>query len=377
MHEWGFLPDIRNNKLLLYTHACIQLDSSMYDYVCTESDATIVGGTGSWKKRCLRLLAALCSALGLILIVSGVVSAIVMSVVHQTWDDTSLAYQGDTIKLALGSGFWYEYYEVVQEPKPRSDYPHDVQLYRVPSHRMLIRTYSGRYESEWMHLPYRTRMLASRQYLWLMKPSVITYSLCLWANGTVGSKSAEFFVFDSLPEYQNFVDEFTDGSDAVSRHQLNIGTEEEPACSNVIFQAGKDAYYFMSAQCPEGVSYQYNISSLVKYVNYTDYEDLYACTVGEDHSCKVALDDTDSIFGSASNVDLLAYVVPFPPYLGAPPTTHVKVTAVKRYTILIIPSMMVIVGILLLVATMTACLVTWKRRRYQRHGYVAIRPYYG
>ncbi len=329
------------------------------------------------KKHCLQLSITLCSALGLILIVSGVVSVIVVSMVHQTWDDTSLAYQGDTIKLALDSGFWYEYYEVVQEPKPRSDYPHDIQLYRVPSHRMFIRTNLGRYESEWMHLPYRTRMLASRQYLWLMKSSVITYSLCLWANGTVGSKSAEFFVFDSLPEYQNFVDEYTDGSDAVSRHQLNIGTEEEPACSNVIFQAGKDAYYFMSAQCPEGVSYQYNITSLVKYVNYTDYEDLYACTVGVDHSCKVALDDSDSIFGSASNVDLLAYVVPFPPYLVVQPTTHVKVTAVKRYTILIIPSLVVIVGALILVATMTACLVTWRRRQYRRHGYVAIQPYYG
>ncbi len=64
----------------------------------------------------------------------------------------------------------------------------------------------------------------------------------------------------------------------------------------------------MSAQCPEGVSYQYNITSSVKYVNYTDHEDLYVCIVGVDHSCKVALDDSDSIFGSASNVDLLVYV---------------------------------------------------------------------
>ncbi len=185
MHEWGFLPR-HNYKLLLYTHVYSLILPCIIISVQNLMQPLWVGPEVG-RRRCLRLLAALCSALGLILIVSGVVSAIVMSLVQQTWDDTSLAYQGDTIKLALGSGFCYGYYEVVQEPKPRSDYPHDIQLYRVPSHRMLVRTYSGRYESEWMHLPYRTRMLASRQYLWLMKSSVITYSLCLWANGNVGS----------------------------------------------------------------------------------------------------------------------------------------------------------------------------------------------
>ncbi len=298
-----------------------------------------------------------------------------MAVEKRSWGATHLAFQKDTLKLGSASGFWYDQF-TVKSSVSSSDYPHQLQLYQVPSGRLQVRAFEGSFESRELYLSYETRMLGSSQYLLLLRSSVITYSLCLSTNTSTSSSSAEFFVFDSLSKFSNFIDEYTDGSDAVSRHVLRIGTIDEPVCSEVVFRAEKDAYYFLTGQCPGDVNYQYNITSLIKYINYTDYEDHYVCTVGEDHNCEVELGGRDNVFGSAGDMDLLGYVVPLPPYIVVSPTTHVKVTALKRYTVLVTPSLVIVIGILLLFVAITVHLyVILKRRRHQRYGYVAIQSY--
>ena len=216
-------------------------------------------------------------------------------------------------------------------------------------------------------------MLGLADYLYLLPGSNLTYSICLWTNQTLSTTSAEFLVFDLLLAYQNFIDGLADGRDtSIMQQQLKIGSTESPACSYINFMANKSAYYFMSADCPGGVTYQYNITSNVKYLNSTDYKNFPSCSVTEDESCLLVTDK--SFFGVWKDVCLVAHVTASLPYSTDPPTTHVKVEIVKWYQLLVIPAVLIIIGILGILSMLLVvkfCKVT-RRKGYEPIAWVML-----
>jgi len=85
----------------------------------------------------------------------------------------------------------------------------------------------------------------------------------------------------------------------------------------------------VSADCSGGVTYQYNITSNVIYLNSTDYEEFLVCSVTEGDPCELAIGS--NFFGAWKDSCLLAYVILSPPYSVDPPTTHINVETLKRY----------------------------------------------
>ena len=261
-----------------------------------------------------------------------------------SYSNNSLTFQGDTLYLTSASGFWYSGYSV-EEIVHHGDYNRKLQFYTVPCESIQIHFFQGHFKSRQLYLTYETRMLGLVDYLYLLPGSNLTYSICLWTNQTLSTTSANFLVFDSLSAYQKFIDGLADGRDtSIMQQQLKIGSTENPACSYINFMANESAYYFMSADCPGGVTYQYNITSNVKYLNSTDYKNFPSCSVTEDESCQLVTDK--SFFGVWKDVCLVAHVTPSLPYSTDPPTTHIKVEIVKRYQLLVIPAVLIIIGIL-------------------------------
>ena len=281
----------------------------------------------------------------------------------------SLAFQGDTLYVTSANGFWYSEYNVAESVQ-YGDYNHKLQFITVPCQDIQTHSFQGHFQSRELYLTYKTHMLGVVDYLYLLPGSNVTYSICLWAHQSLATSVAKFFVFDSLSAYQNFAGDVTDGRDtSVMQQELRIGSAKNPACSQINFQAKESAYYFMSADCPGGVTYQYNITSNVKYLNITDYETTQICSVVEDRPCKLAIDN--NAFGSWKEICLLAYAIPSLPYSADPPTTHLNVETVKRYQVLVFPSALIAIGILGILGVLLVWFCTAKGR-FARKGYTSI-----
>ena len=308
-----------------------------------------------------------CHAVWSLIVLLGVLSFIVLAVYPSSHSENSLAFQGDTLYLASANGFWYSEYNIAEFVQ-YGDSNRKLQFITVPCQDLQTHNFQGHFQSRELYLTYKTHMLGVVDYLYLLPGSNVTYSICLWTNQTLTTSVATFFVFNSLSAYQDFVSDLTDGGDtSVMQQELRIGSVKHPACSQINIPAKESAYYFMSADCPGGVTYQYNITSNVKYLNLTDYETSRVCSVTEDQPCKLTIEN--NCFGSWKDICLLAYAIPSPPYSVEPPTTHLQVKAVKRYQVLIFPAALIVIGILGLLGVL---LVRFCTGRFARRGYVTI-----
>ena len=301
--------------------------------------------TNLYKSKFSRLYCAgLCFfSIWLLIVLLGVSSLIVLAAYPSSHSEHSLAFQGDTIHLASANGFWYRDYKVVEHVE-QSDGNRKLQFYTLPCGDIQTHSFQGHFQSRELYLTYKTRSLGIVDYLYLLPGSNVSYNICLWTNQSL-TTSAEFFVFDSLLAYQEYISDVTKGRDtSVMQQDLRIGSPEHPACSRITFIASKSAYYFMSAECPGGITYRYNITSNVVYLNSTDYEQFLVCSVTESEPCELVIDR--NFFGSWKDICLLAYAIPSPPYDVDPPTTHIYVETLKRYQVLIFPATLIVIGIL-------------------------------
>ena len=298
----------------------------------------------------------------------GVSFLIVLALYPSSHSENSLAFQGDTLHLASANAFWYHDYKVAEHVE-QSDGNRKLQFYTVPCGDIQTHSFQGHFQSRELYLTYKTRSLGIVDYLYLLPGSNVSYNICLWTNQSL-SNSAEFFVFDSLFAYQEYISDITKGRDtSVMQQELTIGSPEHPACSQITFIVSESAYYFMSAECPGGITYQYNITSNVVYLNSTDYEQFLVCSVTEGEPCELAIDK--NFFGAWKDICLLAYAIPSPPYDVDPPTTHINVETLKRFQVLIFPATLIVIGILGILGMLLIHFCT-PTRRNARLGYALI-----
>ena len=304
-----------------------------------------------------------------LIVLVGVSSLIVLALYPSSHSENRLAFQGDTIHLALANAFWYRDY-CTAEHVEQSDGNRKLQFYTVPCEDIQTHYFQGHFQSRELYLTYKTRALGIVDYLYLLPGSNVSYNICLWTNQSLIT-SAEFFVFDSLHAYQDYISDVTEGRNTSVMHQeLRIGSPENPACSQITFIVNESAYYFMSADCPGGVTYQYNITSNVIYLNSTDYEEFLVCSVTENEPCELGIGS--NFLGAWKDICLLAYAIPSPLYSVDPPTTHINVETLKRYQVLVIPATLIVIGILGLLGMLLVNFCTPTRRKVRR-GYSLIK----
>jgi len=186
-----------------------------------------------WKISSL-CCAGLCfCSMWLLIVLVGVSSLIVLALYPSSHSENSLAFQGDTIHLASANAFWYRDY-CTAEHVEQSDGNRKLQFYTVPCEDIQTHYFQGHFQSRELFLTYQIRMLGIVDYLYLLPGSNVKLQ-CLWTNRSL-TASAEFFVFDSLHAYRDYISDVTEGRDTSVMHQeLRIGSLEDPVCSQIMF----------------------------------------------------------------------------------------------------------------------------------------------
>ena len=326
------------------------------------------------SRRCFCWWREIACILFWIIIVSAIPVTVIVIIRHRSHDVTYLGYGGHTIELMKVNGFWYDdltVSEVVEE----GDSEHKIQLYLPPCSDIKVHEKSGHYISRKYQHSYPIRLLGTIDYLYLLPGSKVSYNLCLWSNETVSP--AQFFFFDDQKHYIDYINGDTDGvNTAIFYYDLAIGTPSKHICSQIIFTANTSAYYFMTGSCDAGVTYQYNVSTQTKLLEFRDYKENKSCAaVTESHSCDVPVGS--AFLSKSEDYCLLAHILPHKKHSDLSPTTHINVNAGKREEVMVIPILVIVVGVVGLLAVVVTyfcccCKKCCCRNHPRNRGYTLI-----
>ena len=129
----------------------------------------------------------------------------------------------------------------------------------------------------------------------------------------------------------------------------------------------RDGYYFMTGFSEAGITYQFNTTNTIQYLNLSDYQDMYSflsCNFSYGLPCSFVTD----MLGTNTEYCLLAHILQ--PHTEDSPwnSTHIKVDEKKRYVVLLIPGTIAVVSVVL--ATFSGALMLVKRST--KRGYSTI-----
>ena len=205
--------------------------------------------------------------------------------------------------------------------------------------------------------------------IYLLAGSRIRYRFEISANKTLITEP-EFFIFDDYKAFRSFILGRMSGVTAAIYHQiLAVGTPQNPVTTEITYTVKKDGYYFMTGYSEAGISYQFNATNYVQYLNITDYIEKYSsCRVTSEFSCSFTADST--FFGTHTEYCLVAYIDR--PYSEDPPSTHIEVHTKKRYDIIVIPGVVAVVSGIVLVMTGLLNIVAVIIKKRKRRGYSTI-----
>ena len=315
-----------------------------------------------------------------IVIASAVPATIILTIQHRTQELIYLGYSGDTIELMSVDGFWYDDLTVSQVVVETEDRENRVQLYLPRCSDIEVYQKSGHYVSPYHCHSYPSRHIGTVEYTYLVSGSTVTYSICMKSNETQNVPQAQFFIFNNLLKYQDYVYGSSSGKKtSVFQQRMNIGTFLESAvCSKFTFTAKKSSYYFMTGWLPAGITYQYNITSHTKYLHFKDYRENKSCSaLTGDHECEIPVGS--QFLSKSEKYCLLAHIIPHSGnrHWRASPTTHVRVSSRKREEVVVIPILVILVGVVgLLVVVVTYCCCCCKKcchgHRPRGRGYTLI-----
>ena len=328
------------------------------------------------QRRCCCWRELMCILLWII-IASAIPATVVLNFKHQTHNVSYLGYGGDSIELLTVDGFWYEDL-IVSQVVEASDQEHKIQLYLPLCSELDIHEKSGHFLSPYHCHSYPTRYLGVREFLHLLTGSKVTYSFCMRSNETQDVTEAEFYVFDDHSKYLDFVNGAGSGrKTSIHRYRMRVGTASEPiACTQFTFTAKKSSYYFMTGSSKAGVTYQYSVTTRIKYLDFKDYHENKSCSaLTAKNPCEISVGE--QFLSKSEKYCLLAHIIPHHnKHQQLSRTTHVRVYTVKRGEVVAIPIMVVVVGVAgLLVVMMTYCCCCCKKcckRRSQGRGYTLI-----
>ena len=155
---------------------------------------------------------------------------------------------------------------------------------------------------------------------------------------------------------------------AIYRQQLAVGTPQNPALTELSYTVKHNGYYFMTGYSEPGISYQFNATEQVQYLNASDYKGKYpSYQFSTGQTCSFVTDN--SFLGSDDEYCLITHINQ--PYSEDPPTTHIKVETNKRYEVLLLPGVVAAVGLIAL--TVSGCVISvFVVRKRKMNGYTRI-----
>ena len=312
-----------------------------------------------------------------VVIASAVPATVVLTLKNPTHDVIHLACSEDSIELLRVNGFWYEELTVSQMVA-EGDNEHRIQLYLPQCSDIEVHEKSGHFKSPYHCHSYTTRQIGKMEYLYLLSGSTVTYRFCMKSNETQDVPQVEFFVFNDQIKYLNYISGVGNGRKlSTVRYTLRVATASESAvCSEFTFTAKESSYYFMTGWCKAGITYQYNITTHTRYLDFKDYHENKSClALTEEHPCDLTVGR--QFLSKSEKYCLLAHVIPHRNSREQTSrTTHIRVNARKRQEVVVIPITVIVVGVVgLLVVVVTYCCCCCRkccRQRPRGRGYTLI-----
>ena len=324
--------------------------------------------------RCFKLTTCkvVCSLLILssLLLVSAIALTIVFAAKNHSYSKEKWVQEGDTIMLAKVESFWYE--EItIQETVDYYDSDYSIDAFILPCDYLKKHSVEIVFQSRGLYLHEETFLFGEQPGntpIYLLAGSQIMYSFEIATNKALSIKP-EFFVFDDYNAFQSFIRGQMSGVTSAIYHQiLTVGTPQNPALTEVKYTVIKDGYYFVTGFSEAGITYQFNMTDSVRYLNLSDYTGKYSsCHISSGFSCP--LTTNKDIFGTYNEYCLIAHINR--PYPEDPPSTRIVVHINKRYDLLLIPGIVAAVsGVMLVMIVLVGVAILAKRRK--RRGYSAI-----
>lgn len=255
---------------------------------------------------------------------------------------------GDTVIAASANGFWYREFSAMQveesDSEPRES--HTVQLQVIPCNDLQIHNQILQVTAT-IYYPGEPFILSSGYRL---SGSTILYDFCVTGSDILHDQAA-FFVFDSPYNVQDFYAKRDDGLNSSVIHQeLEVGMDGTLKCTRLEYTAEYDSYYWHLMKINGTTNVQFNYTTTIKYLNWTDYT--AHCSIVRSESCDLTFGN--SFFGTPQDYCLLAYRVPedlLQTYL------YIAVETKKRYSVLVVPAALLVVGVtgLVLVVSLHCC----------------------
>ena len=306
-----------------------------------------------------------------LLLLVAVVAITVLALVNPSQSGENWVQEGDTIVLAKAKSWWYRKF-VVTETLHEGDSDHSIDAWVLPCGSLKEWSKHLMFRSRRLYLYYETFLLGEQPGetpIYLLAGSQIMYSFLISTNITVSTKP-EFFIFDNEKAFRSFIYGKMEGvKSAIYRQQLAVGTPQNPALTELSYTVKHNGYYFMTGYSEPGISYQFNATEHVQYLNTSDYKGKYpSCQFSSGQTCSFVTDS--SFLGSNEEYCLITHITQ--PYSEDPPSTHITVETNKRYDVLLIPAVVAAVGVtvLVLLGFVTVILVVAKKRG--THGYTRI-----
>ena len=320
---------------------------------------------------CKSVPCGICCLFTLLLLVS-VVAVIVFAVNDPPQSKEVRVIEGDTVFLERIKSS--EFAGVtVEEILKTGDSDHLISAYLLPCSALNVQFATIYFQSRNLTLSVPTFELGEQighVPIYLLSGSNVTYNFRISTNLSLLTPP-EFVVFNNYDDYRAFVS----GDDAdppnILHKQLSVGTPQDPKITQITYSVTTDGYYFMTGSSDAGITYQFNATDNVYYLNISDYTNKYpACHFSSDVTCSFTTDK--SFFGTNTEYCLIAHI--YQPYTEDPPSTHVIVKTMKRYTPLLVPGGVVVFSAIVIVVfvLVTVTIVRRKSKRKPRTGYTSI-----
>ena len=242
--------------------------------------------------------------------------------------------EGDTVLLSRLNPSDLSLEITLQEVLQTGDSNHAIDAFLVPCKALKNHFTTINFQSRNLTLTYPTYEFGEQPAntpIYLLAGSNVTYTFRIWAP-MYQIKSPEFVIFDNYDSYSTFVAGDHDETNAIFHQQLTVGPNN-PVITEVTFHAPEDSYYFITGYAEAGLTYQFNATDNVFFLNETDYMNKYtACHFSVGDSC--SFQARSNYFGSSTAMCLIAHINK--PPAEDPPSTHIIINTKNNYDALVL-----------------------------------------
>lgn len=293
-------------------------------------------------------------------IIACIVSVPVLIAQNPSYSKEMRVVEGDTVILL--SFLPLHYSEIsVREKVEMDDSDHSIHSYLIPCKSLIYRFDTLHFTSRNLSLKEPTYQFGEQPGntpIYLTAGSNISYKFRIWSS-IQQPKQPQFVIFDNYNDYQMFQDGVNDESNAVFRQAISASPQNSQL-TEVTYSITNEGYYFITGYSEAGLSYQFNATDNVYYLNESDYSSKYkGCYFHSGTVCSFQASDT--FFGTKTEMCLIAHIIR--PVAEDPPSTHIVINVRKNYAILVYPGTVASASLTILVIVIVLVYIVKRKKR--------------